>query len=144
MGWVDLLLLGSSNTAFHRGRQRLLVTLVSYTVRPSPNINRTCIHISSLDIVCFMAKVNEWDHNAWVLAVDMKNKRLDAVSEFGAQTTPGNLKRPRVLLPVPYPKKQFLVLMMHDTMDWKDEDQHNSGKGMEGEEDNMDFDLFLR
>jgi hypothetical protein len=48
------------------------------------------LSLHSDDIVCFMAKVDLWDdQNAWVLAVDMKNKRLKDVAEFGAGRTLG-------------------------------------------------------
>ncbi|KAF0911549.1 hypothetical protein E2562_011177 [Oryza meyeriana var. granulata] len=36
-----------------------------------------------------MAKVDQWDKNAWVLAVDMKKKRLKDVAEFGAERNLG-------------------------------------------------------
>ncbi|KAG2592456.1 hypothetical protein PVAP13_5NG469400 [Panicum virgatum] len=34
--------------------------------------------------VCFMVKINHYDHKAWVIAVDMKNNNLQGVDEFTA------------------------------------------------------------
>ena len=47
------------------------------------------LSLHSDDIVCFMAKADQWDDDAWVLAVDKKNKRLKVVAEFGAERTLG-------------------------------------------------------
>ncbi|XP_052166959.1 uncharacterized protein LOC127783852 [Oryza glaberrima] len=122
------------------------------------------LSLHSDDIVCFMAKVDLWDdQNAWVLAVDMKNKRLKDVAEFGAGRTlgissayistrisdylptapglKGNLKRRGVMLTVPSHKKQTRVVLSNPS--WKGGDQQNSGTSMDDKEDNMDLDLDM-
>ncbi|GJN16159.1 hypothetical protein PR202_gb03117 [Eleusine coracana subsp. coracana] len=40
-------------------------------------------------LVCFMAKVDIWDHEAWMLAVDTRNKVVQGVDEFRAERTWG-------------------------------------------------------
>uniref|UniRef100_A0A0E0B6R5 DUF1618 domain-containing protein n=1 Tax=Oryza glumipatula TaxID=40148 RepID=A0A0E0B6R5_9ORYZ len=110
------------------------------------------------------SKVDLWDdQNAWVLAVDMKNKRLKDVAEFGAGRTlgissayistrisdylptapglKGNLKRRGVMLTVPSHKKQTRVVLSNPS--WKGGDQQNSGTSMDDKEDNMDLDLDM-
>ena len=47
-----------------------------------------CQHTLSLHsddhTVCFMVKINNYDHKAWVIVVDMKNNNLQGVVEFAA------------------------------------------------------------
>lgn len=53
------------------------------------HVGHPTLSLQSNDIVCLMAKVDQWDDHAWVLAVDMKNRRLKDVAQFGAERTLG-------------------------------------------------------
>ncbi|KAF0911550.1 hypothetical protein E2562_011178 [Oryza meyeriana var. granulata] len=53
------------------------------------HVGHPTLSLHSDDIVCSMVKVNQWDKNAWVLAVDMKKKSLKDVAEFGAERNLG-------------------------------------------------------
>uniref|UniRef100_A0A0E0B6R6 non-specific serine/threonine protein kinase n=1 Tax=Oryza glumipatula TaxID=40148 RepID=A0A0E0B6R6_9ORYZ len=136
---------------------------------PQPTLERLhvghpTLSLHSDDIVCFMAKVDQWDDDAWVLAVDMKNKRIKDVAEFGAERTlgigyaymssnisdylrkapgiKGSLKRQGVVLTVPSHKKQTRVVYPSPPS-WKGGDQQDSRTSMSDGEDNMDLDLDL-
>uniref|UniRef100_A0A0E0GFR3 non-specific serine/threonine protein kinase n=1 Tax=Oryza nivara TaxID=4536 RepID=A0A0E0GFR3_ORYNI len=128
------------------------------------HVGHPTLSLQSNDIVCLMAKVDQWDDHAWVLAVDMKNRRLKDVAQFGAERTlgislvyissmiseylrtapgiKGNLKRQGVVFTVPSHKKQTRMVHL-STPSWKGGDQQNSGTSMDDGEDNMDLDLNI-
>uniref|UniRef100_A0A0E0M4N2 DUF1618 domain-containing protein n=1 Tax=Oryza punctata TaxID=4537 RepID=A0A0E0M4N2_ORYPU len=117
------------------------------------HVGQPMLSLQSNDIVCLMAKVDQWDDDAWVLAIDMKNKRLKDVAEFGAERTlgisfayisskiseylptaqgiKGNLKRQGVVLTVPSHKKQTRMVHLSPPS-WKGGDQQNSGTSIKG------------
>ncbi|GJN26325.1 hypothetical protein PR202_gb14248 [Eleusine coracana subsp. coracana] len=53
------------------------------------HITHPTLSLDDEDIVYFMAKVDPWDKRAWVLAVDMRNKKLRDVAVFRAERTHG-------------------------------------------------------
>uniref|UniRef100_A0A0D3HA62 non-specific serine/threonine protein kinase n=1 Tax=Oryza barthii TaxID=65489 RepID=A0A0D3HA62_9ORYZ len=129
------------------------------------HVGHPTLSLQSNDIVCLMAKVDQWDDHAWVLAVDMKNRRLKDVAQFGAERTlgislayiisskiseylrtapgiKGNLKRQGVVFTVHSHKKQTRMVHL-STPSWKGGDQQNSGTSMDDGEDNMDLDLDI-
>ncbi|KAK3143619.1 hypothetical protein QOZ80_4AG0302640 [Eleusine coracana subsp. coracana] len=53
------------------------------------HITHPTLSLDDEDIVYFMAKVDPWDKRAWVLAVDMRNKKLRDVGVFRAERTHG-------------------------------------------------------
>jgi hypothetical protein len=68
----------------------LLPTLLDEEGRPEPTLQRIHVGHPKLSLrvgddstLYLMAKVNRWYDEAWVIAVDMKNKSLRGVAEFG-------------------------------------------------------------
>lgn len=53
------------------------------------HITHPTLSLDDDDTIYFMAKVDPWDKRAWVLAVDMRNKRLRDVGVFRAERTHG-------------------------------------------------------
>ncbi|KAI4965389.1 hypothetical protein ZWY2020_058825 [Hordeum vulgare] len=67
----------------------LLPVVLDHQGKPQPTLEgihvghpKLSLHVGD-DTLYLMAKVNRWYDKAWVIAVDMKNKRLRGVAEFG-------------------------------------------------------------
>ncbi|TVU16231.1 hypothetical protein EJB05_39783, partial [Eragrostis curvula] len=113
------------------------------------------------DIVYFMAKVDPWDKRAWVLAVDMRNKKLRDVGVFRAERThgialsytqsripkyfstapgvKGGLKRPRKFL-LENPRKKRSGIQLTDDIAYAPMQHDNQSSTGDEDGDYMDLD----
>lgn len=53
------------------------------------HISHPTLSLNNDDLVYFMAMVNPWDKNAWMLAIDMGEKKLQDVCIFRAERSSG-------------------------------------------------------